>query len=80
MSSMYSSFTISASNMSLNVTSSCATLTLLALSMGQRLCINFFVSREKILTTCVHTWTLLVLVNFGLVYLVWMFTIIIFNL
>ena len=28
---------------------------LLALSIGQRLCVNFYVSRANFLTTCVHT-------------------------
>jgi hypothetical protein len=33
-------------------------LNLLALSIGQRLCVNFYVSGANFLTTCVHTWML----------------------
>ena len=49
---------------------------LLALSVGQRLCINFSASRTNFLTTLRSHWVLLVPAILGLVYLMWMLIIV----
>ena len=51
---------------------------LLALSIGQRLSINFFVSRLNFLTSLLSHLTLLIIAILGIVYLMSMLTIVIY--